>query len=185
MLQPPTKRVGTHISPSPLFRIRLRDTLISKAAMRKSFQTAGRSPLGYLFGIAVPHWFASVRLLSPANRRIGLWPQCPLWVKSGHRNGSAECPLYPQKRTSGSRNKGLVLTLSRSPYGEGTGTPGGSAISAARLISSCRLAWRELIAVSLPPPRSLMNSRRLIAPPKPRRRIVPARTAVGQKRTFC
>src|SRR5262249_35943344 len=54
MLQPPTKRVGTHISPSPLFRIRLRDTLISKAAMRKSFQTAGRSPLGYLFGIAVP-----------------------------------------------------------------------------------------------------------------------------------
>src|SRR5262249_17028175 len=61
-----------------------RDTLISKAAMRKSFQTAGRSPLGYLFGIAVPHWFASVRLLSPANRRIGLWPQCPLWVKSRH-----------------------------------------------------------------------------------------------------
>src|SRR5262249_59646556 len=96
----------------------------------------------------------------------------------------AECPLYPQKRTSGSRNKGLVLTLSRSPYGEGTGTPGGSAISAARLISSCRLAWRELIAVSLPPPRSLMNSRRLIAPPKPRRRIVPARTPVGQQRTF-
>src|SRR5262249_5296741 len=24
---------------------------------------------------------------------------CPLWVKSGHRNGSVECPLYPQKRT--------------------------------------------------------------------------------------
>ena len=26
--------------------------------------------------------------------------QCPLWVKSRHRKGSAECPLYPQKRTS-------------------------------------------------------------------------------------
>src|SRR5215471_14146106 len=25
---------------------------------------------------------------------------CPLWVKSRHRKGSAECPLYPQKRTS-------------------------------------------------------------------------------------
>ena len=24
---------------------------------------------------------------------------CPLWVISGHRKGSAECPLYPQKRT--------------------------------------------------------------------------------------
>jgi len=25
--------------------------------------------------------------------------RCPLWVKSRHRKGSAECPLYPQKRT--------------------------------------------------------------------------------------
>src|SRR5215469_9908953 len=25
---------------------------------------------------------------------------CPLWVKSGHRSTSAQCPLYPQKRTS-------------------------------------------------------------------------------------
>ena len=24
----------------------------------------------------------------------------PLWVKSGHRSRSAQCPLYPQKRTS-------------------------------------------------------------------------------------
>jgi hypothetical protein len=27
--------------------------------------------------------------------------QCPLWVKSGHRTGSAECPLYPLCATSG------------------------------------------------------------------------------------
>src|SRR5215831_17866104 len=27
--------------------------------------------------------------------------QCPLWVKSRHRKGSVECPLYPQKRTLG------------------------------------------------------------------------------------
>ena len=26
--------------------------------------------------------------------------RCPLWVKSGHRSTSAQCPLYPQKRTS-------------------------------------------------------------------------------------
>ena len=26
--------------------------------------------------------------------------QCPLWVKSRHRKESAECPLYPRKRTS-------------------------------------------------------------------------------------
>jgi hypothetical protein len=25
--------------------------------------------------------------------------QCPLWVKSRHRNSSNQCPLYPQKRT--------------------------------------------------------------------------------------
>src|SRR5262249_3414997 len=25
--------------------------------------------------------------------------QCPLWVKSGHRGISNQCPLYPQKRT--------------------------------------------------------------------------------------
>src|SRR6516162_4641020 len=25
--------------------------------------------------------------------------RCLLWVKSEHRNGSAECPLYPRKRT--------------------------------------------------------------------------------------
>ena len=25
--------------------------------------------------------------------------QCPLWVKSGHWSTSAQCPLYPQKRT--------------------------------------------------------------------------------------
>ena len=25
--------------------------------------------------------------------------QCPLWVKSGHRNASEQCLLYPQKRT--------------------------------------------------------------------------------------
>ena len=26
-------------------------------------------------------------------------PRCPLWVKSGHRRTSNQCPLYPQKRT--------------------------------------------------------------------------------------
>src|SRR5215469_3132958 len=26
--------------------------------------------------------------------------KCPLWVKSGHRSASNQCPLYPQKRTS-------------------------------------------------------------------------------------
>src|SRR6516165_6072345 len=26
--------------------------------------------------------------------------QCPLWVKSGHGNQLAQCPLYPRKRTS-------------------------------------------------------------------------------------
>jgi hypothetical protein len=26
--------------------------------------------------------------------------QCPLWVKSGHRVKSDQCPLYSQKRTS-------------------------------------------------------------------------------------
>src|SRR5262249_25285895 len=25
--------------------------------------------------------------------------ECPLWVKSRHGNRSAQCPLYPQKRT--------------------------------------------------------------------------------------
>jgi hypothetical protein len=25
--------------------------------------------------------------------------RCPLWVKSGHRAVSGQCPLYPQKRT--------------------------------------------------------------------------------------
>src|SRR5215471_14230327 len=25
--------------------------------------------------------------------------RCPLWVNSGHRNQSAQCPLHPQKRT--------------------------------------------------------------------------------------
>src|SRR5262249_15686623 len=25
--------------------------------------------------------------------------QCPLWVKSGHRSTSTQCPLYPRKRT--------------------------------------------------------------------------------------
>ena len=25
--------------------------------------------------------------------------RCPLWVKSGHRGTSNQCPLYPQKRT--------------------------------------------------------------------------------------
>jgi hypothetical protein len=25
--------------------------------------------------------------------------QCPLWVKSGHGDNAAGCPLYPQKRT--------------------------------------------------------------------------------------
>jgi|307.fasta_scaffold01940_6 hypothetical protein len=25
--------------------------------------------------------------------------RCPLWVKSGHRNRSAECPLYLQEQT--------------------------------------------------------------------------------------
>jgi hypothetical protein len=35
---------------------------------------------------------------------------CPLWVKSGHRNGSAECPLYPRKRTLGLRTLGRCST---------------------------------------------------------------------------
>ena len=26
--------------------------------------------------------------------------ECPLWVKSRHRNSSVGCPLYPRKRTS-------------------------------------------------------------------------------------
>jgi hypothetical protein len=26
--------------------------------------------------------------------------RCPLWVISGHRVTSVQCPLYPQKRTS-------------------------------------------------------------------------------------
>jgi len=25
--------------------------------------------------------------------------ECPLWVKSGHRRKSGQCPLYPQKQT--------------------------------------------------------------------------------------
>ena len=33
-----------------------------------------------------------------AAMQIAGW-QCPLWVKSRHRGPSAQCPLYPQKRT--------------------------------------------------------------------------------------
>src|SRR6516164_4207707 len=41
--------------------------------------------------------------------------RCPLWVKSRHRKGSGERPLYPQKRTSveaAERNRaGCVLAI--------------------------------------------------------------------------
>ena len=35
--------------------------------------------------------------------------RCPLWVKSGHRNGLAECPLYPQKRTHAPSKSDLLF----------------------------------------------------------------------------
>src|SRR5262249_19122163 len=31
--------------------------------------------------------------------------RCPLWVISGHRIRFAPCPLYPQKRTLGTRSR--------------------------------------------------------------------------------
>jgi hypothetical protein len=38
-------------------------------------------------------------VLSNGVPRIKFARRNKYWVKSGHRNGSAECPLYPQKRT--------------------------------------------------------------------------------------
>src|SRR5262245_8333764 len=49
-------------------------------------------------------------LRAPNSRRHRRWlslpfdaVECPLWVKSGHCNGSAEWLLYPQKRTLNER----------------------------------------------------------------------------------
>src|SRR5262249_27485845 len=39
--------------------------------------------------------------------------KCPLWVKSRHRKGSTECPLYPQKRTLKLEEPGMGRLMSR------------------------------------------------------------------------
>src|SRR5215475_11991374 len=57
-------------------------------------------------------------------------------------------PLYPRKRTSDSRNRGLVLTLSYSPRG-GRGERHARRVlqfqgQGARLISTCRLALERV-----------------------------------------
>ena len=54
----------------------------------------------------------------------GLTAECPLWVISGHRGTSNQCPLYPRKQTSGhSLNYllGALLKLQRHIETEGLG----------------------------------------------------------------
>ena len=44
--------------------------------------------------------FASSEMGLRGHCKAAIWSrECPLWVKSRHRRGSAECPLYPQKQT--------------------------------------------------------------------------------------
>ena len=50
-----------------------------------------------LSGPSTSRWSEADPPSTPQEPVTRLWRgQCPLWVKSGHRNGSAECPLYSQ-----------------------------------------------------------------------------------------
>ena len=69
--------------------------------LRRLSRTAGRLQQGFAPGeMGFRERFCTATIL---NRR------CPLWVKSRHRNRSAECPLYPRKRTSLRRSGTSVL----------------------------------------------------------------------------
>ena len=53
--------------------------------------------------------------------------QCPLWVKSRHRDISNQCPLYPQKRTFDGHSITHLVAASRGPpslWGKAAGRRG-------------------------------------------------------------